>query len=132
MLVDKDVYIPKPRLPRSGLASSCSCFCKTARLCALRVLGISVFEGKGFQLGVSVFEGNGFQMVEAVSGSYGRQSVGAQGCAMLGTTRRSTPLSSKVDSPHPINFRVLCGARLATLPSEFGGNGTLVLHRVGA
>ena len=35
------------------------------------------------------------------------------------TTRWCTTLSSKVNPPHSIDFRVLCGTNLVTLPPEF-------------
>jgi len=38
--------------------------------------------------------------------------------------------SSKVNLPRAIDFRVLCGAHLATYPAESRGNETLVLHQV--
>ena len=47
------------------------------------------------------------------------------------TARWITTLSSKVDLSHAINFRVLCGDNFVTCPSEFQGNETLVLLRVG-
>ena len=46
------------------------------------------------------------------------------------STRWSTTLSSKVNLPHAINFRALCGAYLVTRPSKFGGNETLIINRV--
>ena len=48
----------------------------------------------------------------------------------LVSTRWSTALSSKVNLPHAVNFRAVCGASLTTYPPEFGGNQTFVLHRV--
>ena len=49
---------------------------------------------------------------------------------LLHSTRWTTTISSKVNLPHAINFRVLCGAKLVTLPLEFRGNETSVAHRV--
>ena len=39
-------------------------------------------------------------------------------------------LSSKVNLPHAINFRTLCGANLVTYPADFRGVETRVLHKV--
>ena len=51
---------------------------------------------------------------------------------MMGhTTRWSTTLASKVNLPHAINFRALCGANLVTYPADFWRNKTRVAHRVG-
>ena len=45
------------------------------------------------------------------------------------STRWSTTLSSKVNLPHAINFRALCGANLVTSRSKFRPNETCELHR---
>jgi hypothetical protein len=45
-------------------------------------------------------------------------------------TRWSTTLSSKVNWPHEINFRDLCGAVASKSRSDIRANGTLVLHRM--
>ena len=47
-----------------------------------------------------------------------------------GSTRWTTTLSAKVNLPHGINFRALCGANLVTSSLKFGSNETLVVHRV--
>jgi len=39
-------------------------------------------------------------------------------------------LSSKVNLPHAIDFRALCGAYLVTYSADFRGKGTFVLHRL--
>ena len=45
-----------------------------------------------------------------------------------GTTRWCTALSSKVNLPHAINLKAVCGANVVTLPSNFGRIETFVLH----
>ena len=49
---------------------------------------------------------------------------------VLPATRWSSTISSKVDLPHAINFRALCGVNLITLRSKFRANETPELHRV--
>ena len=46
------------------------------------------------------------------------------------TTRWTTDLPLKVNLPRVINFKASCGAHLITLPPEFWGNESFVVHRV--
>ena len=46
------------------------------------------------------------------------------------TTRWSTTLSSKVNLPHAIDFRALCGTVTSKLTRKLRVNGTLELHCV--
>jgi len=47
-------------------------------------------------------------------------------------TRWTTTLSSKVNLPHEIDVRALCGANLVTYPSKLRGIETLEVHHVGS
>ena len=46
------------------------------------------------------------------------------------STSWTSILRLRVNLPHPINFRALCGANLVTLPPGIQGGKTLVVHRM--
>jgi len=57
--------------------------------------------------------------------------IRSHACVQPHPTRWTTTLSSKVNLPHAINFRAVCGANLGTIPTDFGGNETRAAYCVG-